>query len=37
MKTAPNLPGEKMMMNKGGAGGVVGSFLTYLANALPSK
>jgi prefoldin subunit 5 len=29
--------GWKMLMLVGGAGGAVGSFLTYLANALPSK
>jgi len=29
--------GWKMLMLVGGAGGVVGSFLTYLANWLPSK
>jgi len=27
----------KMLMLVGGAGGAVGSFLTYLASALPSK
>lgn len=29
--------GWKMLMLVGGAGGMVGSFLTYLANWLPSK
>jgi prefoldin subunit 5 len=29
--------GWKMLMLVGGAGGAVGSFLTYLASALPSK
>lgn len=29
--------GWKMLMLVGGAGGAVGSFLTYLANALPHK
>jgi prefoldin subunit 5 len=29
--------GWKMLMLVGGAGGAVGSFLTYLANGLPSK
>ena len=29
--------GWKMLMLVGGAGGAVGSFLTYLANWLPSK
>ena len=29
--------GWRMLMLVGGAGGAVGSFLTYLASALPSK
>lgn len=29
--------GWKMLMLVGGAGGAVGSFLTYLVNALPQK
>ena len=29
--------GWKMLMLVGGAGGAVGSFLTYLASSLPSK
>lgn len=29
--------GWKMLMLVGGAGGTIGSFLTYLANGLPSK